>query len=129
MARRSLRGARGRELALDLGQAVIHLAVTLTPITDAPRRCRVGYVIVLDDLTELIRAEKSAAWQEVARRLAHEIKNPLTPIQLSAERIQRRFAHWRAGNGAPGHPAPDRPGGLEEYEATLEECVHTIIDE
>jgi two-component system nitrogen regulation sensor histidine kinase NtrY len=49
------------------------------------------YLVVLDDLTELIRAERFAAWQEVARRLAHEIKNPLTPIQLSTERIQRRF--------------------------------------
>src|SRR5712692_4294616 len=84
----------------------------------------------LRSVTErLISSERTAAWQEVARRLAHEIKNPLTPIQLSAERIQRRFAHWRADNGASGHPGPDRPGGLEEYEATLEECVHTIIDE
>ena len=49
-------------------------------------------VIVVDDLTELIQAEKDSAWSEMARRLAHEIKNPLTPIQLSAERLQRKLS-------------------------------------
>jgi nitrogen fixation/metabolism regulation signal transduction histidine kinase len=47
-----------------------------------------GYVIVFDDITELLQAQRDAAWGEVARRLAHEIKNPLTPIQLSAERMR-----------------------------------------
>jgi nitrogen fixation/metabolism regulation signal transduction histidine kinase len=51
----------------------------------------VGYVIVFDDITALLQAQRDAAWGEVARRLAHEIKNPLTPIQLSAERMRRRF--------------------------------------
>lgn len=51
----------------------------------------VGYVIVYDDITALLQAQRDAAWGEVARRLAHEIKNPLTPIQLSAERMRRRF--------------------------------------
>ena len=50
-----------------------------------------GYVVVFDDITALLQAQRDAAWGEVARRLAHEIKNPLTPIQLSAERIRRRF--------------------------------------
>jgi PAS domain S-box-containing protein len=53
---------------------------------------RVGAVVVFDDVTDLIQAQKSAAWGEVARRLAHEIKNPLTPIQLSAERLQVKLA-------------------------------------
>ncbi len=53
---------------------------------------RVGALIVFDDVTNLIQAQKNAAWGEVARRLAHEIKNPLTPIQLSAERLQRRLS-------------------------------------
>ncbi|MGR9086168.1 MAG: ATP-binding protein [Gammaproteobacteria bacterium] len=53
---------------------------------------RVGAVIVFDDVTDLIQAQKNAAWGEVARRLAHEIKNPLTPIQLSAERLQLKLA-------------------------------------
>ena len=50
-----------------------------------------GHVLVFDDVTELVRAQRDAAWGEVARRLAHEIKNPLTPIQLSAERVRRRY--------------------------------------
>jgi nitrogen fixation/metabolism regulation signal transduction histidine kinase len=50
-----------------------------------------GYILVFDDITALIQAQKEAAWGEVARRLAHEIKNPLTPIQLSAERVRKRF--------------------------------------
>ncbi|MBX3589352.1 MAG: HAMP domain-containing protein [Burkholderiaceae bacterium] len=53
---------------------------------------RVGYVIVFDDITEVISAQRAVAWAEVARRLAHEIKNPLTPIQLAAERMQRKLA-------------------------------------
>ena len=51
-----------------------------------------GYVIAFDDVTDLVSAQRSAAWGDVARRIAHEIKNPLTPIQLSAERIRRKFA-------------------------------------
>jgi nitrogen fixation/metabolism regulation signal transduction histidine kinase len=50
-----------------------------------------GYVVVFDDITHLIQAQRDAAWGEVARRLAHEIKNPLTPIQLSAERLQQKL--------------------------------------
>jgi len=50
-----------------------------------------GVVLVFDDITTLLQAQRDAAWGEVARRLAHEIKNPLTPIQLSAERMRRKF--------------------------------------
>jgi two-component system, NtrC family, nitrogen regulation sensor histidine kinase NtrY len=71
-----------------------------------------GTVLVLDDVTPLIRAQKVAAWREVARRLAHEIKNPLTPIQLSAERLQRKL-------GEAGAP----------HEALVRECTSTIIAE
>jgi two-component system, NtrC family, nitrogen regulation sensor histidine kinase NtrY len=53
-----------------------------------------GFVIVLEDTSELLRAQKAAAWHEVARRVAHEIKNPLTPIALSAERIERQMDRW-----------------------------------
>ena len=58
-----------------------------------------GYVIVFDDITALLQAQRDAAWGEVARRLAHEIKNPLTPIQLSAERMRRKLmpSHEREG--------------------------------
>ena len=51
-----------------------------------------GYVVVFDDISDVISAQRSIAWGEVARRLAHEIKNPLTPIQLSAERLQMKLA-------------------------------------
>jgi len=60
-----------------------------------------GLVIVIEDLTDLIQAERAAAWSEVARRMAHEIKNPLTPIQLSAERIMRNYERGLGGKTEP----------------------------
>jgi nitrogen fixation/metabolism regulation signal transduction histidine kinase len=70
-----------------------------------------GYVVVFDDVTDLAQAQRNAAWGEVARRLAHEIKNPLTPIQLSAERLERKLA-----------------GNLEGADReTLTRATHTII--
>ena len=63
----------------------------LLRVTRLPPGVERGYVLVFDDVTKLIDAERNAAWSEVARRLAHEIKNPLTPIQLSAERIARKL--------------------------------------
>src|SRR5437899_8544202 len=71
-----------------------------------------GLVIVFDDLTELLKAQRLAAWREVAQRIAHEIKNPLTPIQLSAQRLRRRLA---------------RASGDEQQLVT--ECTETIIQE
>jgi two-component system nitrogen regulation sensor histidine kinase NtrY len=88
LMRRSLRmGVVSREIETVVSGRVLHLAVTVSSL--GPRRANTGYVLVLDDLTEMLRAQKSAAWQEVARRIAHEIKNPLTPIQLSAQRLSR----------------------------------------
>jgi len=88
LMRRSLRmGVVSREIETVVAGRVLHLAVTVSSL--GPRRANSGYVLVLDDLTEMLRAQKSAAWQEVARRIAHEIKNPLTPIQLSAQRLLR----------------------------------------
>jgi nitrogen fixation/metabolism regulation signal transduction histidine kinase len=68
--------------------------------TQLPQGSSGGYVVVFDDVTRLIAAQRSAAWGEVARRLAHEIKNPLTPIQLSAERLQMKLADKVSGNDA-----------------------------
>jgi two-component system nitrogen regulation sensor histidine kinase NtrY len=88
LMRRSLRmGVVSREIETVVAGRVLHLAVTASSL--GPRRANSGYVLVLDDLTEMLRAQKSAAWQEVARRIAHEIKNPLTPIQLSSQRLSR----------------------------------------
>jgi nitrogen fixation/metabolism regulation signal transduction histidine kinase len=74
-----------------------------------------GFVLVVDDLTEVARAQKATAWREVARRLAHEIKNPLTPIQLSAERIARNVSRL--------------PGATSRVSTVVAECVETIVEE
>ncbi len=88
LLRRALRmGVITREMETVVSGRVLHLAATVSAL--GPRRANSGFVLVLDDLTELLRAQKSAAWQEVAQRIAHEIKNPLTPIQLSAQRLAR----------------------------------------
>jgi two-component system nitrogen regulation sensor histidine kinase NtrY len=88
LMRRSLRmGVVSREIETVVAGRLLHLAVTASSL--GPRRANSGYVLVLDDLTEMLHAQKSAAWQEVARRIAHEIKNPLTPIQLSSQRLSR----------------------------------------
>jgi two-component system nitrogen regulation sensor histidine kinase NtrY len=99
------------EIALAREGHELHLAAVATPLTGDSGEPE-GVVLVLDDVTPLIRAQKVAAWREVARRLAHEIKNPLTPIQLSAERLRRHFS------GAPS-----------QSKALLEECTSTIIGE
>ncbi|MCS0496940.1 PAS domain-containing sensor histidine kinase [Ancylobacter sp. MQZ15Z-1] len=65
------------------------IAVRVT--TEQSREADHGWVVTLDDITELVLAQRSSAWADVARRIAHEIKNPLTPIQLSAERLRRRY--------------------------------------
>ncbi|WP_319485102.1 PAS domain-containing sensor histidine kinase [uncultured Cohaesibacter sp.] len=70
-----------------------------------------SYVVTLDDITELVSAQRSAAWADVARRIAHEIKNPLTPIQLSAERLRRRYGKKIA----------------EDDQKVFEQCVNTIV--
>ena len=88
LMRRSLRmGVVSREMETVVGGRVLHLAVTVSSL--GPRRANTGFVLVFDDLSELLRSQKTEAWQEVARRIAHEIKNPLTPIQLSAQRLSR----------------------------------------
>ena len=68
------------------------VALTATALPKTSETDVSGVVLVIEDLSELIAAQRASAWQEVARRMAHEIKNPLTPIQLSAERIAKRFA-------------------------------------
>ena len=80
-----------QEVTLTRDGREINLATAGTVLAGADRSAD-GAVLVLDDVTPLIRAQRVAAWRDVARRLAHEIKNPLTPIQLSAERLRRHFA-------------------------------------
>lgn len=79
-----------KQVTVDLLDTKLTLLVNLTTLRDESGEF-MGTVVVFDDLTELIRAQRMAAWREVARRIAHEIKNPLTPIQLSAQRLRRRY--------------------------------------
>jgi two-component system nitrogen regulation sensor histidine kinase NtrY len=99
-----------QEIALTRDDRELQLAAIATALPGSEGND--GMVLVLDDVTPLIRAQKVAAWREVARRLAHEIKNPLTPIQLSAERMRRHFS------GAP-----------VATQALVEECASTIVGE
>ncbi len=79
-----------RQVSIDLGSSRLTLLVNVTTLKDDSHEF-MGTVVVFDDLTELLKAQRMAAWREVARRIAHEIKNPLTPIQLSAQRLRRRY--------------------------------------
>jgi two-component system nitrogen regulation sensor histidine kinase NtrY len=122
------------------GSASIPVALTATALAPREGEKRRAVVLVMEDLTELLAAQRAAAWSEVARRMAHEIKNPLTPIQLSAERIARNFQRYALdgaadGNGASEHrPQTNAPNGGGESErervrAVVEECTATISRE
>jgi PAS domain S-box-containing protein len=80
------------------GNGPLPVAMTATAMRDS-KGPRPGVVFVIEDLSELLAAQRAAAWSEVARRMAHEIKNPLTPIQLSAERIAKSYARANANGG------------------------------
>ncbi|MCS7078890.1 MAG: ATP-binding protein [Chloracidobacterium sp.] len=92
----------------------LQVALTATALSDTEGR-PTGVVLMLDDISPIMQAQRSAVWSEVARRIAHEIKNPLTPIQLSAERIARNVAR--------------HAGHLPRLQATVEECAASIIGE
>ncbi len=79
-----------RQIFLDVRGTRLALHLHLTILRDEGGE-NLGMVVVLDDLTQMMRAQRMAAWREVARRIAHEIKNPLTPIQLSAQRLRKRY--------------------------------------
>ena len=90
-AQRRADTGRPQEIALVREGRELHLAAAATPLQGEDGSVE-GAVLVFDDVTPLIRTQRVAAWRDVARRLAHEIKNPLTPIQLCAERMRRHFA-------------------------------------
>jgi two-component system nitrogen regulation sensor histidine kinase NtrY len=100
-----------KQISISIQDRTLTLLVHVTPLRDEEGR-NMGMVAVFDDLTQLIKAQRMAAWREVARRIAHEIKNPLTPIQLSAERLRRRYR--------------DRFTGDAEV---FDECTKTIVRE
>jgi PAS domain S-box-containing protein len=119
LIRRSERtGLATGALELQLDGQVKHLAVTVSALD--PEGGSRGCVLVLEDTSSLLRAQKSLAWQEVAQRVAHEIKNPLTPIALSAERINRLLARYG--------PHPEVRDRLE-MDRLVERCTATITRE
>ena len=94
----------------EVGRRVLTCACTILP---GDEENPAGYVIVFDDITALLQAQRDAAWGEVARRLAHEIKNPLTPIQLSAERMRRKYLNSMSSDEAQ----------------ILDRATHTIVQQ
>jgi len=108
--RRLRTGVAERELTLARDGVSVTLLAMATALR-GPDGEYGGAVAVFDDLTELLKAQRLAAWREVAQRIAHEIKNPLTPIQLSAQRLRRRL------------------GGTPQERELVNECTETIIQE
>ena len=107
-------GAASTEIELHARGRIIHLAITSARFELT--RGRPGTVLVVEDTTELLRAQRQLAWKEVAQRVAHEIKNPLTPIALSAERIARHLDR--------GHP--DSPAVIRKCSEVILGCVGTL---
>lgn len=97
----------------------LEVGVTVASMTGSQQRRRLGYVIVFEDLSDLLKAQKQAAWREVARRIAHEIKNPLTPIALSAERIKRHIDRGIRGDSTSR-------GIIESCADTIGSAVETV---
>ena len=81
-----------RPLRLSIGKETFSLLVNMTQLEDETHN-PLGFVLVFDNLTQLEKAQRIAAWREVARRIAHEVKNPLTPIQLSAQRLRKKYLY------------------------------------
>ncbi|HVO65066.1 MAG TPA: ATP-binding protein [Syntrophales bacterium] len=100
-----------RQMELMLKGKVLTVLMTITLINDDDGNY-MGTVVVFEDLSQIRKAERAAAWREVARRMAHEIKNPLTPVQLSAQRLQKKYAERLSDDGA-----------------IFNECTKTIIDQ
>jgi two-component system, NtrC family, nitrogen regulation sensor histidine kinase NtrY len=105
----SRQGTVSRQIFLDIQGARLALHLHLTMLRDEQGEV-LGTVLVLDDMTQIMKAQRMAAWREVARRIAHEIKNPLTPIQLSAQRLRKRYLSRFSGD-----------------EAVFDECTDMII--
>ena len=105
------RGSVEREIRIPLSEQHLTAMVSAASLRDDEGRT-VGVMVFLEDITQIQKVQRMEAWREVARRIAHEIKNPLTPIQLSAERLRKRYAPMLEGNGA-----------------ILDKCTSTIIQQ
>ena len=100
-----------RQIKISLPEQLLTVLVTAATLRDDEGRT-MGVMVFLEDITQIQKVQRMEAWREVARRIAHEIKNPLTPIQLSAERLRKRYAKLLEGNGA-----------------ILDKCTSTIIQQ
>lgn len=126
MKRARRTGVASRQFDFKKDQQSLHLSVTVSALKD---KVNPGFVVVIEDTGDLLRAQKAAAWREVARRIAHEMKNPLTPITLCAQRIARQVE--RAAQ-AEGPPSPEVTRILRECSDTISqeaESVRTLVDE
>ncbi|MBN1848267.1 MAG: HAMP domain-containing protein [Deltaproteobacteria bacterium] len=106
------KGAINKHIRLAVDNQSLSLLVSINLLRDDRGR-NTGLVVVFDDLSEIEKAQRMAAWREVARRIAHEVKNPLTPIQLSAQRLKKRY----------GHQLSQQDGKI------FEECTDMIINQ
>ena len=111
MKRARRTGLATQQMDMQKAGQTIHLSITVSALED---NVSSGFVVVVEDTSELLRAQKASAWHEVARRIAHEIKNPLTPIALCAERIQRHL---------------ERAVTTPEFARVVRECTLTIASE
>jgi len=107
------KGFMQRQISFNVGNKNLTLLVSINMLSDDQGKYS-GFVAVFEDLTEIEQAQRMAAWREVARRIAHEVKNPLTPIQLSAQRLKKRY----------GQIIGDR-----EDARVFEDCTNMIIDQ
>lgn len=122
MKRARRTGLANREFIFENSGRILHVSLTVSALEKevADPKAPHGFVIVLEDTTELLRAQKSEAWTEVAQRVAHEIKNPLTPIALSAERMSRLIDRFGTTQD---------PVRLKELRESLDKCTSIIVRE
>jgi two-component system, NtrC family, nitrogen regulation sensor histidine kinase NtrY len=115
-------GMTTSQMEMSLLRVSLNVAVTVATLRHQGERS--GYVIVFEDLSDLLKAQKQAAWREVARRVAHEIKNPLTPIALSAERIRRHLD--RSNSDQTGSPDSASLAVVRSCADTITSAVDTV---
>jgi PAS domain S-box-containing protein len=115
-------GTTTSQVEVPINGSSFTMAVTVASLKHDTQR--LGYIVVFEDLSDLLKAQKQAAWREVARRVAHEIKNPLTPIALSAQRIKRHL-----DRGTPDEASLAVIHGCAETISGAVETVRTLVDE
>ncbi|WP_420337591.1 ATP-binding protein [Roseibium sp.] len=106
----ALQGDKMPETQIEITRGGRLRTINVRTTSEQSTRREHGFVVTLDDITDLVSAQRNSAWADVARRIAHEIKNPLTPIQLSAERIRRRYGKR-----------------IEEDREVFDQCIDTIV--